>query len=87
MVQKFWDLFTGTRDNNNINNNSRQDNVINNSSNNNNRKTLEDFQNCGIISRQEPKEIQSTVRVSILPYFVAQSTISRLELAYFSIVA
>ncbi len=55
MVQKFWDLFTGTRDNNNINKNSRQDNVINNiSNNNNNKKTLEDFQNCGIISRQEP---------------------------------
>ncbi len=71
-VKKFWDLFTGARDdNNNINKNSRQDNVINNSSNNNNKKTLEDFQNCGIISRQEPKEIQSPVRVSILPHFVA----------------
>ncbi len=28
-------------------------------------------------------EVQSPVRVSILPHFVAQSTISRLELAYF----
>ncbi len=66
-VQKFWDLFTGTRDDNNINKNSRQDNINNSSSSNNNKKTLEDFQNCGIISRQEPA------------YFPKWSTISRLE--------
>jgi hypothetical protein len=65
-----------------MNKNSRQDNINNSSSSNNyNKKTLEDFQNCGIISRQEPKEIQSPVRSSFCgPKY---SIISTLDLAYF----
>jgi hypothetical protein len=52
-------LFTGAKDDRHINSNSRQNN---NNNNNNNKKTLEDFPNCGIISRQEPAYIKRKIK-------------------------
>jgi hypothetical protein len=57
-VQNFWDSFTRARDDKKININSRQEN----NNNNNTKKTLEDFHNCCIMSRQEPAYFSNEVQ-------------------------